>query len=131
MNEIKNAVIESTFLGKEGHGILSSMLTLDYGGSCQGFGGYGFDKPIKDDQDNFLRREGTAYGCEFINRILETLDVESWEKLKGTHLRVVTKGDFFNSKIQGIGHIIKDKWFYPEKDLSYFFPSEEKESEAS
>jgi len=117
MSEIKNAIIESTHLGNESHGIFSSMLHLNYGGLCQGFGGYGFDKPIKDSGGKFERREGTAYGCEFIMRILETLEVETWEKLKGTHLRVDTE----RNKIHGIGHIIKDKWFYPEKDLAYFF----------
>ncbi len=44
MREKRNAVIESTTLGPEGHGIFSAYLTLNFGGSCQAFGGYALDK---------------------------------------------------------------------------------------
>ena len=39
--EIRNAVIQSTMLGYEDHGILTCFLHLDYSGAGQGFGGYG------------------------------------------------------------------------------------------
>ena len=95
----KNAIIESTFLGKEDHGITTLILTLNYGGSCQGFGMYNLNYP--------------TYGIKFIERILEVLEVESWEGLKGTHCRVIA--DMHHT--EAIGHIIKDQWFNP-KELS-------------
>ena len=108
--ETKNAVIESTMLGIEDHGIMTCFLYLNYGGSGQGFGGYGldgFDK-AKD------KRVGTAWGMEFVRRVLETFEVDSWEKLSGKHCRVVA--DY--GKVYRIGHIIKERWFDPEKDLA-------------
>ena len=107
----KNAVIESTMLGIEDHGIMTCFLYLDYGGTCQGFGGYSLDVFDK----NKDKRIGTAWGTEFVRRVLETIEVDSWEKLKGKHCRVVS--DY--GKVYRVGHIIKDKWFDPEKDLEH------------
>jgi len=107
--ETKNAVIEETMLGTEDHGLMTAFIHLDYGGAGQSFGGYGFDEPIKDEDGKFLRRVGTAYGCEFIRRVLETLGVDRWEDLKGTHCRVKAE----HRKVYAIGHIIKNKWFSP------------------
>ena len=97
--ETKNAKIVSTFLGYEGHGILSCYLTLDYGGSGQSFGGYELKYP--------------AYGIDFIDKILKTVGVESWEDLAGKCIRV--KSEY--TKIHSIGNLIEDKWFNPETDL--------------
>lgn len=69
----ENAIIESTMLGIEGHGIMTCFLNLNYGCSAQGFGGYSL---------------GGAKGVEFLRKILETLEVETWEELKGVHCRV-------------------------------------------
>lgn len=112
MAEIKNAQIRSTMLGVEDHGIFSCILSLDYAGSGQGFGGYALDEYEPQRKARF----GTAYGMEFIKRILDTLEVDKWEALKGQHIRA----DADHGKVYGIGHIIKDKWFYPEKDLKDF-----------
>lgn len=111
---IKNARIKSTHLGREDHGIMTCYLHLEYEGAGQGFGGYALDNPVKDEDGKFLRREGRAYGMEFICAILRTLEVDSWEKLPGTHLRV--DADFH--EIKAIGHIIKEKWFNPKVDLT-------------
>lgn len=109
MSEIKNAKIESTMLGIEDHGIMTCFLYLDYGGSCQGFGGYGLDSY----NESLKRRVGTDYGLEFIKCILDTVGVEKWEDLPGKYI----KADADFDRVRGIGNIIKDKWFYPEKDL--------------
>jgi hypothetical protein len=74
MNEIRNAKISSTHLGVEDHNITTAMLTLDYGGVCQGFGGWSLDTPKKIN-GKFVKRVGTAFGMEFIMQILETLEV--------------------------------------------------------
>lgn len=95
--EIKNAMIESTFLGREGHGIPALFIYLDYGDSTQTFGGWELTYP--------------AYGIKFIMNIHNTLEVPSWEKLPGTYCRVKAT----RTKVIAIGHIIKDQWFEPEK----------------
>ena len=112
MREKRNAVIESTTLGPAaGNGIFSLYLTLNYGGSGQGFGGYALDKHNGQHSERSARY-GTAYGMEFIRRVLETVGVEKWEDLKGKYVRV----DMEFSKVHGIGHVIEEKWFYPEND---------------
>ncbi len=49
---------------------------------------------------------------EFIRRVMETVGVSKWEDLAGKHIRA----DSDHGKIYGIGHIIKDQWFYPDGD---------------
>lgn len=84
------AKITSTMLGYEDHGILTCYLTVDYGsGGCQGVGGYGMDMPIRDDDDRFVKRVGTAYGMEFVCRIIKACGVETWEQVKGRTIFVL------------------------------------------
>lgn len=116
MKEIENAKITSTFLGIEDHGIFSFTLMLDYGGSGQGFGQYCLDTPKKNKKGEFEKREGTAKGCDVLLEILRVLEVDSWEKLKGVHLRA--EHDY--GKVYRIGHILKDKWL----DIEKFFKEE-------
>ena len=108
--EIKNARIKSTHLGFEHGSIFTCTLFLDYGGLSQGFGGYIFDRVIKKD-DKFVRREGAAFGAEFIRRVLEVAGASSWETLPGKSIRV--KAEF--TKIHAIGHYLKDDWLNPEE----------------
>ncbi len=109
MSEIINAEIKSTMLGMEGHGIFTVWLNLDFGGSGQGFGGYCLDEPKKVDGEH-IGRFGTAYGMQKIMDLLSCLEVESWEKLPKTHIRV-EREDRWNGKILRIGHLLKDRWF--------------------
>jgi hypothetical protein len=111
--ETVNAKIDSTMLGVEDHGIMTCMIGLDYGGSHQGFGGYSFDGP-KGRKSKTGDRIGTAFGCEFIRRVLEVVGVETWEQLKGKHVRVKREGGW-NGSIVSIGNIIKDDWFDPKE----------------
>ena len=108
--EIKNAVIERTILGIEDHGIMTCYLHLKYDGPGQGFGGYILDTL----NETINERIGTAWGMEFVRRVLKTIEVDSWEKLTGKYCRVEAD----RNKIYRIGHIIKDKWFNPEIDLA-------------
>jgi hypothetical protein len=105
--KIENARIKSTMLGTEDHGIMTAYLHLEGDGWGVGFGGYCFDE--YDESAN--RRFGTAFGTEFILQILRTLDIESWEKLPGTVIRVEYEG--WGRKVLRIGHYMKDKWFDP------------------
>ena len=109
--EIKNAKITSANISLEDHGILTCYLMLDYGGSGQGFGGYaldGYNKALD-------KRVGTAWGMEYIRRLIELFDVEHFANLKGLPCRVEASYD----KILRIGHFIDDEWFYPKEDLNF------------
>ena len=107
---IVNAEITGTYLGIEGHGILTAFLHCEFDDYAQSFGGYALDTYDAEKK----RRVGHSVGSEFINRVLETAGVENWEKLKGKHIRV-DREKGWNGKIVGIGHITKNKWFYPER----------------
>lgn len=99
LREIRNVKITKTFLGPEDHGIFTCFVHTMAKSAGQGFGGHGLDYK--------------AYGIEYIKRILDAVGVEAWEKLPGVNCRI----DADYSKVYGIGHIIEDKWFYPEEDL--------------
>ena len=122
IGKTRNAQIESTRLGRGGDNIESAWLYLEYGKSGgQGFGGYTLTEPIKDADERFIKRQGHAFGMEYIMQILEILQVDSWEKLPGTRLRV----DQSQNKVYGIGHYLEDNWFYPVDLAKEFFPKEE------
>jgi len=111
--KIENARIISTMLGAEDHGIFTASLILEGDGWQCAFGGAALDKPSKDrTREPF--RVGCAYGCEYIRRLLEVLEVPSWEKLAGALVRVRSGG--IGGRIHAVGHIIKDRWFNPETD---------------
>ena len=118
--EEKNAQIESTSLGgyDGGTSVMTCWLHLKYGGSGgQGFGGYGLDEPFHKG-DKFAGRRGTAYGMEFITRIIATVGVDRWEDLPGKYIRVRARHD----KVLAIGNITEDRWFSPD-DLKVLIPA--------
>lgn len=129
----ENGIIESTQLGIEDHGSLSFYLHLKFDGTGQGFGGYCLDEPYFDPNapdlksweiekgGRFVRRRGHGFGADLILKILQTLEVNNWENLKGTNLRV-RRGD---SRIQAIGHIYKDKWLDMDELRQEWFPDRE------
>lgn len=98
--EIVNAKIAETMLGREDHGIMTAMLTLDFGGSRQGFGGYSLTA------DDALHI--------FVKGCLDVCGKEIWENLVGQNIRVKRVAGW-NGKIIAIGHFLEDKWFNPEQ----------------
>lgn len=96
------AKAESTMLGVEDHGILSCMVHMNMGGSGQGAGGYMFDTAVKhtvfdgkyNDGSTYTGRVGTAYGMEFIRRLMIAFGVDKWENIPGRTVFVLRdKGD--------------------------------------
>lgn len=107
MKSIQNAVIESTMLGREDHGIMTAYVFLKCEIGSAGFGGYaldGYDEASKE-------RIGVAFGIAFIMNVLDIVEVDKWEKLPGKPCRVDTEG--WGGRILRIGHFMKDKWFDP------------------
>lgn len=94
MIETQNATITGTMLGFEDHGIFTSSISLNFGGTTQGFGGYS------------LHHGNSA--ALFIEGVLNTLKLDAWEKLIGTNVRA-RRGA--TGRLEAIGHIIEDRWF--------------------
>jgi hypothetical protein len=94
---VKNAIIGHTYLGIDNYGYLSAIIGVEHDSGNTGFGTHGLRYP--------------PYGINYIVKILETLEVGSWEELIGTHCRIKRYTDDGN---MAIGHIIKDQWFHPE-----------------
>ena len=109
MIETKNAIIESASLSTGDRGFLDCWLTLDYGGSGQGFGGYVLYLP-----KSYSHHEIKSVAGHFIFRVMEIAGVESWDKLKGRTIRVKCE----HSKVHAIGHIVRDDWFNPSEDFA-------------
>ena len=110
MIETRNSVIERATITNDDHGLLSAWLTLDFGGMCQGFGGYALYLP-KSFRNH--RLDGPNYAGHFIWRCMEIAGVSEWSQLKGKTLRA--RSD--HSKVHAIGHIVKDDWFNPREDF--------------
>ena len=101
--EILIGKIISTKLGEE-HGCLTADLIIEGDGWGCGFGGYCLDHWFSD-PGKYDSSDG--YGA--IIELMKTLEVDSWEQLRGQYVRVVSKG--WGEKIDKIGHLMKDKWF--------------------
>lgn len=111
----RNARIKRTALGYSptDHGCLSAFLHLEYGddGGCQAFGGYELDGLTPEGGDR--RAPDKACGA-FISRVLDTLEIEDWEKLPGTPIRVKQN----HCKVEAIGHFLKDQWYDPGAEFT-------------
>jgi hypothetical protein len=102
MKQIELGKIEDTFLGYEDHDIFTFWLYLDFGGSVQGFGGYGLDTPKHDENKKFIGRFGTATGMGVIISILKAVGVNKWEDLPGKVIWIKRENEGWNSSIIAI-----------------------------
>lgn len=111
---VKNAVIESAELTTADRGLLDCWLTLNYGGSGQGFGGFALYLP-----KSWKHHSLESPAGHHIFRIMEIAGVEKWSQLKGKTIRVRTDSESdLGGTIQAIGHIVKEDWFCPEDDYA-------------
>lgn len=107
--ETKNAIIESVSLTTDDRGLLTSYLTLDYGCSGQGFGGFALYLP-----SSWKHHDKYApYAGHWIFRLMEIAGVTNWRDIPGKTIRVKARW----SEVEEIGHIVKDDWFSPKKDF--------------
>ena len=117
---IKNAIITGAEVEIEDHGCLTAWLYLDYGGSGQGFGGYILG--VSEHSERKDETKESMYCHIFLRKCLEIAGVSKWSRLQGKTIRVETDGRVdFSGKIIGIGHIIKDDWFYPKVEADKIF----------
>jgi hypothetical protein len=104
------ALIEKTTLGYEDHGIMLAWLHLDYTGSAQGAGGYVLD--TYDEEQG--HRVGSAYGLDWIIRVLKVVGVDEWESVPRHRIYALkTTSDW--GPIDGIASISK-----PDKNYLIF-----------
>jgi hypothetical protein len=109
---IKNAIIESTMLGREDHGIMTWMIFIKFDKCVHcGVGGYALDGY----DSHTETRVCVAESMESIVKVLDVVGVDKWEDLPGKYIRFEDNG--WGSTITKIGNIIDDKWF----DLKDFF----------
>ncbi|MEC9061500.1 MAG: hypothetical protein VYC55_07825 [Pseudomonadota bacterium] len=86
-------------------GILNFWIHVNYeDGFSQGVGGLALDEYNK----NTKQRQGTAYGCEIIRRILIALGVNNLHEAEGVILYVIGEGDGLNFKPKGIARLDLD-----------------------
>lgn len=104
-----NAIITSATITSADHGLLTSWVTLDFGSSGQGFGGYALYLP-----SSFAHHQNPSFAGHFIWRVMEIAAVTEWSQLVGKTVRARRE----HSKVHAIGHIVRDDWFYPAKDFS-------------
>lgn len=103
--EILNAKITGTKLGEE-HGCLTAQIFLEGEHWGCAFGGYCLDHWFADTGEH---SSTDGYGA--IIELMKTLEVESWEKLKGQYVRAEFDSNGWGSPVLRIGHIMKDQWF--------------------
>ena len=98
----KIAKIESTMLGYEDHSIFSISLHVRYGENThQGVGGYALDEW----DESVGHRVGTAYGHNFIIRVLKAVGASKWEDVKGRTIMVLFEKDGWNELPIGIKNL--------------------------
>ena len=90
--QIFNGEIVDTFLGVEDHGILTSYVFVQFGGSHQGYGGYGLDN---------------RYCAAWIKGVCRAVGVDNWKDLKGKYVRIQRE----DGRIICIGHIVEERWY--------------------
>jgi hypothetical protein len=91
MADIVNATIKSTTFGYEGHGILTAMVTFEWGDRVQSFPAYNLNGPLC---------------APFVKGLLDAVGVDRWEDLRGKVVRLELSEGW---KPMAVFHIVDDK----------------------
>lgn len=102
--EIVNARIDAADLNFGQRRMLIPDLAFDYGGSFQG----AFQIRLRSDESDI--------GGWFVERLLQTLEADSWLALHHVPVRI-KRGKGPQGEIIAVGHFIKDQWFNPSEEL--------------
>lgn len=110
MSVVQNAIITGFSLRMERGFFLDSWVSLDYGGSGQGFGGFVLylSKTAK-------HHEVMSHAGHWIWRVMEIAGVKDVKDIVGKSVRV-RKPDEWGT-VEAIGHIINDDWFDPKVEF--------------
>jgi hypothetical protein len=93
------AKIERTSLGYEDHGVLTAWLTLDYGGSGQGAGGYVLDDKPPEGAKNRVPAEECG---RWVAGIIRACGVEKWEDVRGRTIIAIRDSPGWGGTVVGI-----------------------------
>jgi hypothetical protein len=101
--ETRNAIITDAVVGINDVGVLDTHIVFNYGdGTQQALGSYCLYDPRPG-------IDAKNYAGYFIYGVLAAAGVRRWNDLEGRAVRVKCDA----THIEGIGHIVKDEWFYP------------------
>lgn len=115
---IKNAIIESVRVGFDRGFVLTCWLTLDYGGSGQGFGGFVLGGNVFSECACNDHKNQVNICAEFLSNVLGICGVEDMKDCVGKTIRVETDSEKdFGGNIVAIGHIVKDRWYNPTQSM--------------
>lgn len=104
---ISNAKVENISIQLYRGAFLTCWVHLNYGTTCQGFGGYVLGKPNESNP--------TTFTSDYLCLLLQCLGVENLNDGVGKDVRVIKSDDSWSANISGIGHITKDIWLKPEE----------------
>lgn len=95
------AKIMAVKLGWEDHGIFTCTVHLDYGGSGQGAGGWALDEPRRGEDNEFIGRFGTAFGMEWVIRLMRAAGVKDFSDVHGRTV-IALREEGYNGRVRGI-----------------------------
>jgi hypothetical protein len=130
---IINAIIEDATIRFDRDIFLSCWLTLNYGGTGQGFGGYvlgGTPRHTGTFPAGDHANQPNVAG-HYIANVMAVVGVTEFDHLRNKVIRVVQSSKGYGSNILGIGHPIEDKWFFPNQELDELQDSKHKEETQS
>jgi hypothetical protein len=113
-----NAVVQDVTIGLEGPA-LYMWARLNYGGTCQGFGGIVLGGRPDTTAGDHANQPNIA--AEHIVGLLRACGVENVHECVGKAIRVRRTCEGMAGNIIAIGHIIDDdKWFNPKESYAKF-----------
>ena len=108
--KIENAKITGVDLSMADHGCMTLSMTLEGAGWGCVYGGYVLGKGYIGAKPEFFEADGN--GMVYLMRIMDIIESDTFNGMKGEYIRIATKG--WGDRVRIIGHITKDKWFDAE-----------------